>query len=126
MGTILFDSGVTYFVGGGGGGGTQIILLDNGQIVTYGYVAIGAGFGRGGATGGACGLGKVYNVYKPTDYENGFSNFSFGAGAGVSISGQPWFGQNGAAGITGGASTIGISGTWQLYWIIGATDPRIK
>jgi RHS repeat-associated protein len=125
MGTISFDSGVSFFAVGGGGAGTQIIRLDNGQIVSYGYVAIGAGagFGKAKGGGGSAGCGKVYNVYKPTDYENGFSNFSIGAGAGVSISGQPWFGQNGAASVTGGFSTPGVSGTWQWYWIISASNP---
>ena len=120
MGTILFDSGASYYALAGGGGGTQIIQLDNGQIVSYGYVAVGAGFGKGG---GSCGVGKVYNVYRSTDYEGPFSNFSAGAGPGGSISGQPWFGQNGSASFTGGPSTLGISGSFQYYWIISATSP---
>jgi uncharacterized protein RhaS with RHS repeats len=120
MGTILFDSGASYYALAGGGGGTQIIQLDNGQIVSYGYVAVGAGFGKGG---GSCGVGKVYNVYNPADYEGPFSNFSAGAGPGGSISGQPWFGQNGSASFTGGPSTLGISGSFQYYWIISATAP---
>jgi RHS repeat-associated protein len=69
MGTILFDSGVSYYALGGGGGGSQIVQLDNGQIVTYGYVQVGAGFG---GFGGNAGVGKVYNVYQATDYENFF------------------------------------------------------
>jgi hypothetical protein len=124
MGTILFDSGVSYYALGGGGGGTQVIRLDNGQIVTYGYVAIGAGFGRGG---GVVGGGEVYNVYQAIDYAGPFSNVSAGLGGyvpiGGSISGQPLPGQNGAASFTAGASTLGVSGSLQEYWIIGATAP---
>ena len=120
MGTILFDSGVSYYAGIGGGGGTQIIRLDNGQIVSYGYVGVGVGFGKGG---GAAGGGEVYNVYQATDYEGPFSNISGGAYVGGSISGQPLPGQNGSASFTAGVSTIGVSGSLQDYWIIGASAP---
>jgi RHS repeat-associated protein len=120
MGTILLDSGVSYFDGIGGGGGTQIIRLDNGQIVSYGYVAVGVGVGKGG---GAAGGGEVYNVYQATDYDGPFANVSGGAYVGGSISGQPLPGQNGSASFTAGVSTIGVSGSLQDYWIIGATAP---
>lgn len=126
-GTILFDSGVSYYALGGGGGGTQIIRLDNGQIVSYGYVAIGAGFGRGG---GAAGGGEVYNVYQATDYEGPFSNVSAGLGGyvpiGGSISAQPLPGENGSASFAAGVSTLGVSGSFQYYWIIGATAPTVS
>lgn len=126
-GTILFDSGASYYDLGGGGGGTQIIRLDNGQIVTYGYVAIGAGFRKGG---GAAGGGEVYNVYQATDYAGPFSNISAGLGGylpiGGSISGQPLPGENGSASFTAGVSTLGVSGSFQYYWIIGATAPSVS
>ncbi len=128
MGTILADTGASYYAGGGGGGGTQIIQLANGQIVTYGYVAVGVGFG---GAGGAAGGGQVYNVYQATDYEGPFSSVSGGlaygnVGVGGSISGQPLPGENGAASFTVGASTLGVSGSLQYYGIIGATDPTVS
>ena len=127
MGTILFDSGLSYYAGLGGGGGTQIIQLDNGQIVSYGYAQIGAGLGTSGQAegGGAFGAGQVYNVYQATDYEGFFSSVSGGAYMGGSISGQPLPGQNGAASYTFGVSTPGVSGNMQYYWIIGATGPTV-
>jgi RHS repeat-associated protein len=118
-GVILFDSGVSYFALGGGGGGTQTILLDNGQVVSYGYLGGGVGFGKGG---GNFGLGEVYGVYQPTDYEGPFVNVS--AGLGVSGGGISSF-PGGAASYSAGAGTTGINGSLQLYWIIDATDPIV-
>ncbi len=123
-GIIIFDSGVSCFRLWGGGGGSQIIVLANGQVVTYGY--IGGGIGYGGK-GGNFGLGEVYGVYQPTDYAGSFLNVSGGyAVGGGSISSQPLRGQNGAASYTAGAGTTGISATYQWYWIIDATDPISK
>lgn len=128
MGTILADTGASYYAGFGGGGGTQIIQLANGQIVTYGYAQIGSGFG---GVGGYAEGGKVYNVYQATDYEGAFSSVSGGlaygnVGVGGSISGQPLPRENGAASVTVGASTLGVSGSLQYYGIIGATAPTVS
>ena len=116
-GVILFDSGISYFAVGGGGAGTQIILLDNGQVVSYGYGGVGLGLGKGG---GNFGQGEVYGVYKATDYEGPFVNVAAGVGVtGGSIS--SW--HDGSASYSAGAGTLGISGSFQVYSIINATDP---
>ncbi len=120
-GVILFDSGVTAYAIGGGGAGTQTILLANGQIVSYGYVGAGIGFG---GRGGNFGLGEVIGVYKPTDYEGKFLSISAGYGVGgVGIATSPIPGDIGSASYSAGAGTAGISASLQWYWIIDATDP---
>jgi RHS repeat-associated protein len=116
-GVIVFDSGISIFVVGGGGVGTQIVLLGNGQIVSYGYWGVGLGLG---GSGGNFGLGQVYNVFQATDYAGKFVNVAGGLGVGgASISSWP----GGSASYAAGAGTTGISGTFQYYWIIDATDP---
>ncbi len=112
----MSDSGASYFDIGGGGAGTQIILLDNGQVVSYWYVGGGVGFGK---SGGNLGLGEVFGVYKPTDYEGPFISVGGGLGGGGSISSWP----GGAASYTAGAASPGIYGGFQYYHIIGATPP---
>ena len=80
-----------------------------------------------GSTGG----GEVYNVYQATDYEGVPYRMSVLAlavmcqSAGL-ISGQPLPGQNGSASFTAGASTLGVSGSLQEYWIIDATAPTSR
>jgi RHS repeat-associated protein len=44
-GMIMLDSSLSAFGIVGGGGGTQTILLDNGQVVSYGYAMLGTGLG---------------------------------------------------------------------------------
>jgi RHS repeat-associated protein len=114
-GMIVEDVGGSYYAGGGGGG-VQTLLLDNGQVVTYAYGAVGAGFGGGG---GNLGVGEVYGVYKPSDYAGPFASVSGGAVGGGSVSGIP----NGAASYTAGASTLGVNGSVQVYIQLHATAP---
>jgi RHS repeat-associated protein len=117
-GMILFDSGVSFYALGGGGGGTQIILLDNGQIVSYGYAGVGAGLGGGG---GGFGMGEVYGVYQASDYAGPFINIGAGLGGGGGLSSWP----GGAASYTAGVATAGVNGGFQWYWIIDASAPLI-
>ncbi len=135
MGTIIYDSGLSVFAGGGGGFGVQRVLLDNGQIVTYGYTqfGVGIGFSKGcfakaptlkSSSGGYAEVGRVYGVYMPLDYAGAFVNESFSIIAAQSISGSPIIGGGGAASDTYGVSTPGMSGTWQWYWIISVEDPH--
>lgn len=69
--------------------------------------------------GGGFGMGEVYGVYSVMDYAGSFANVSAGLVAGGSIS--SFYG--GSASYTAGATGIGISGTYQWYWPISASNP---
>jgi hypothetical protein len=128
-GVVIMDSSLSAFGIVGGGGGTQTILLDNGQLVSYGYAMLGTGLGaklpkctiKPLGAGGGFGMGEVYGVFTPMDYTKWFSSVSGGLVAGGSISG--W---NGVGSYTLGATGVGVSGTIQYYWIIAASDPISK
>jgi RHS repeat-associated protein len=113
-GFIIFDSGVSGYVGGGGGAGTQTIRYDNGNVVSYGYVQYGVGCG---GKGGGFGCGEVVNVFKPSDYAGVFVNGSAGYGAGATVS----TGFGGVCAYTAGGGVGGVSVTAQWYWIVTAS-----
>jgi RHS repeat-associated protein len=113
-GRIIFDSGISGYLGVGGGGGSQTILYDNGQVVSYMYTQIGVGCG--GKAGGF-GCGEVVNVFKPSDYCGFFVNGSVGYGAGATVS----TGFGGVCAYTAGGGVGGIGTTIQWYWIVSSS-----
>lgn len=121
-GFILFDGGGGYYNLFGGGGGVQTLLLDNGQLVTYSYEAVGIGFGKGG---GNMGMGEVNGVFSPLDYSGAFIsvNFSFFGAATFSYSPSLLWSDNGATSYSCGGSTPGINASFQVYQPLSATDP---
>jgi hypothetical protein len=98
--------------GGSHGGvvqaGIQHVSLENGDSATYGY--LGLGIGTPGL-GGSAGVGKVWDVYQPSDYAGPFVRIGGGYGVGGCYS--AW--QGGASSATGGVTTPGICVTCQYY-----------